>query len=580
MEKQISKIITTAIQIGSILFLLCLTLINVEPRWSEADVTLAKGLPWIGGMGFVYLWLNRKAWQWTWIDTLAGIWMAYWLLRVWVGAEYPCGTAFMQWAWMCLLYVLLRMVFTGCRQWMPYVLAMLILMGGAIESVWGFVQMLNGSSRHGMFLLTGSFLNPGPYSAYPMMGAVIGMVLLSSRLGPNFCPGHYCCGITPKVIKTVIEVLMLTCLMVLPATWSRAAWVGTGLVALWAFRSRYWQWRWWLWSSLLALAIVAFFVKQGSAEGRLITWSAALVSWWQEPWFGVGFGGFRHAVAEGIATLYGHDSHLFGDFRNAGVTEYACNAPLQILVEQGLTGALLCCGAAAVALKKMHAVCRPLLFCLLSLLLFSCFSYPFEMLPYRIILVLALALTASCAAQTDEKPHAFWRPALLGCAAIAISLPLGAETAARLDDEADTRVIAGMHDDFFLKDLYSSLPLNRDNPTILFRVAQLLQDQQRWRDSNAVLRMGTEVSADPMFYVLQGNNYQQMGFDNLAEEAYLKAFAIMPNRLYPLYQLMLLYQKIGRHPQALDVARQIVGMEPKIQSPATDEMQRKAKELL
>ncbi len=108
----------------------------------------------------------------------------------------------------------------------------------------------------------------------------------------------------------------------------------------------------------------------------------------------------------------------------------------------------------------------------------------------------------------------------------------------------------------------------------------MLQDKGRWRDSNAILHMGTEVSADPMFYVLQGNNFQHMEHPVLAEQAYIKAFSIMPNRLYPLYNLLCLYQETQQNDKALDIAKQIATMNPKVQSPATDEMQQKAKEYI
>lgn len=42
----------------------------------------------------------------------------------------------------------------------------------------------------------------------------------------------------------------------------------------------------------------------------------------------------------------------------------------------------------------------------------------------------------------------------------------------------------------------------------------------RYVDSNAMLRLGTLVSNDPMFYVLQGNNYCEMMLFDEAEKAY------------------------------------------------------------
>ncbi len=575
---QISKSITTSIQIGSIFSLLCLTLMNVETRWSNADVLLAKILPTVGLAGLTCLLLNKKAWQWMWTDIIIGIWMLYWLLRVWVGAEFPCGTDFLQTVWMCLLYMFLRLTFTGCDRQMPYAVTLLILVFGSIESFWGAWQLLNGASRHSVFLLTANFLNPGPYSAYPMLGAISGIMLLSDKW--NIRCNETANKKYQSSVEAVIKVLTLTCLMILPSTWSRAAWLSIGLIILWAMRKKYWKWRYWIWGILLLFTFLAFIVKRGSAEGRLIIWAAALTSWWETPIIGVGYGGFCHAVADGISSLYNQNANLFSNFHNAGVTEYSYNALLQILVEQGLCGALLCLMIVVMVIRRLYQVCVPLMYCLLGLLIFSCFSYPFDTLPYRIILVMIVALSASLHNLNPEGPQRLWAPLLLGCASIGLSLPMGDRTKERLKIDEEVRIISDVHDDFFLKDLYVTLPQNRDNADVLFNIAKMLQDKGRWRDSNAILHMGTEVSADPMFYVLQGNNFQHMEHPVLAEQAYIKAFSIMPNRLYPLYNLLCLYQETQQNDKALDIAKQIATMNPKVQSPATDEMQQKAKEYI
>lgn len=60
----------------------------------------------------------------------------------------------------------------------------------------------------------------------------------------------------------------------------------------------------------------------------------------------------------------------------------------------------------------------------------------------------------------------------------------------------------------------------------------------------------------------------------------MKAFAIMPNRIYPLYRLMLLHQETGNMNKAKDMAKRIISMTPKIESPATKEMKDKAIDII
>ena len=83
-----------------------------------------------------------------------------------------------------------------------------------------------------------------------------------------------------------------------------------------------------------------------------------------------------------------------------------------------------------------------------------------------------------------------------------------------------------------------------------------------------------------MFYVIMGNNYRDERFYVYAEKAYKKAFAIMPNRLYPLYQLMLMYRDNNDTCNAKIIAKQIMELKPKVQSTATEEMKQKAKEMI
>lgn len=54
----------------------------------------------------------------------------------------------------------------------------------------------------------------------------------------------------------------------------------------------------------------------------------------------------------------------------------------------------------------------------------------------------------------------------------------------------------------------------------------------------------------------------------------------MPNRLYPLYQLMLLYQDSGDMKKAKAMAKRVIDMKPKIESRVTMKMRDKASEFL
>ena len=171
------------------------------------------------------------------------------------------------------------------------------------------------------------------------------------------------------------------------------------------------------------------------------------------------------------------------------------------------------------------------------------------------------------------------------CMAISGVLILGgvflkAEMDKRIKAEQSYHLFCNLEQEAFVNDYYELLPLELDHSLFLFDFGKLLRLLGRYNDSNAILQKGTLVSNDPMFYVLMGNNYKDMKHYDLAEQAYQKAYSVMPNRLYPLYQLMKLYHDCGNTQKAKAMAKRVIEMKPKIESPATRDMKKKAMEII
>ena len=553
-----------------ICFLLWLCLKPLEVRWAEADTILSWGVMVIYAVVGVLCPLPKKLCnksmangRWSWLDALVVIGTLYYVLRAWIGTEYPCSTAFLKSMEMVMLYFALRCLMAkGClsAKW---------IMGGLMacaiyETGLGITQIMNGSSRHYLYLLTGTFQNPGPYSAFLMLGAVIGLAWMQEA----------------ETERQKNLILGATCLMlmILPATWSRAALISIALVGLWLFRKNYWRWRWYVWMGCIALCIAFYLIKQGSAEGRMLTWSSALTTWLHHPWKGIGIGGFFHASANGVAEMYSknHSSPLF---TSGGVTDYAFNDLLKVLVEQGVVGALICIALVGYTIYLLWQHSKPLFYGVMSLLIFSMFSYPFELLPYRVIVVMVTAWVASVhSGQKEQKRRYGWL--VLSLLLLIPSYVIAKQIKAHYDADRDYQLFAGMDNEAFIDDYYELLPMERDNSRFLFDFGKMLRIHNRYNDSNDMLRQGTQVSPDPMFYILMGNNYKDMGCLEVAENAYKKAFAIMPNRIYPLYQLMQLFKDTGNERMAKEYARKVVSFREKITSPATKQMKEEANRLL
>ena len=569
------------IRIGIVLTMMLITIASVEIRWSQSEVWVFYGIPAIFFWGFAILAWNGQKFHCTLTDIIAVIWFAYYVGRTWIGNEWSCRMEFLKTVQLFLMYVSLRMALQGTK--MPaWVLIGCILVFGCYEAWLGVLQMYGDeTSRHNLFALTGNFLNPGPYSAYLMLGVVVGLVALKEMHDktiilamPKFMPIKMAECLKAITWKHLIIAAVTIMAMILPATLSRAAFLGVAVVVLLIYRNKYRRYRYIVWGAIALMGIAFYFFKQGSADGRLIIWKAALSSWIDMPWLGWGIGGFFNAFAEGMAKL----STTGMDFSSAGVPDFAFNILLKTVTEQGVAGGLLAITLTVVALMNLSRNSTSLFWGMVSLLIFAMFSYPFDLLPYKVIAVSIIAWSESIGDKRVFEIGSI-KVFLLSCFLSFTSWQAGkiVDESYQADWESYMPITYNL---YTLEEGYKWLSLENDNSRYLFSFGKILRDEGWYNESNAIFRQGTKCSADPLFYILIGNNYKEMKHYDLAEKSYYKAFAVMPNRLLPFYQLMLLYQDSGDMKKAKAMAKRVIEMKPKIESRLTKEMKDKAKEFL
>lgn len=566
------------IRVGIVLTMMLITITSVELRWSQSEVWVFYGIPAIFFLGFAMLVGNRQKFHCTLTDIIAVVWLIYYVGRTWIGNEWPCRMEFLRTIQLFLMYVSLRIALQGTKM-SEWVLISCILIFGCYEAWLGISQMyIYETSRHRLYALTGNFQNPGPYSAYLMVGVVVGLVALKETpvkaiisATPKFIPIKLAECLKVITWKHLIIAAVTIMAMVLPATMSRSAFLGTAIVVLLIYRDKYWRYRYIVWGAIVLVGISFYFFKQGSADGRLIIWKAALSSWMDMPWLGVGIGGFYNAFAEGM-------SKLSMDFSSAGVPDYAFNILLKIVTEQGVAGGFLAISFTAVAVMNLSKNNSSLFGGMVSLLVFAMFSYPFEMLPYKVIAVLIITWSESIG---DKRVFEIGRIKmfLLSCFLSFASWQAGKIAGESYQTDWDSFMPIA-YNSYSIEEGYKWLSLENENYRFLFSFGKKLRDEGRYNESNAFFRQGTRCSADPLFYILIGNNYKEMKHYDLAEKAYYKAFAVMPNRLLPFYQLMLLYKDSGDMKKAKAMAKRIIEMKPKIESRLTKEMKDQAMEFL
>ncbi len=553
----------------------------VERVWCHTDVTLSYAIPVLTLIGVVLIWIKRnKRFTLSRLDIVLITWFLYAMGRAYFDASYPCATFCLRTMQMMMLYVALRLLFTSSHMREEYIVLALILYG--LWEAWlGFGQFIHGNSRHYLYLLTGSFLNPGPYSAILAMGLVMALVsrkkMMDRNLNSSFFTFHFS-------LSSLLYLPIAFFAIILPATWSRAALLATAICVGIIYWKEWKRWRWSVIASGIAVGLGLYFIKAGSADGRSIIYLISILSIMHHPILGSGIGSFFHQYAEEMARF--SQGHPDFNFQSADVLDYAFNDLLRVGVEQGFVGIGFATAVIILVFRSLRNKGHVLGMGLLALLIFSLFSYPFELLPYQIIMVLILAYAGTSEPTTIQNGwkkqvlHRYVFPICCLLFMVPVSVFVNHQIEQCAQAETDYRMMAGIHDAAFLDDYYELLPLLTENSRFLFDFGKMLAVQGRYNDSNTMLRQGALVCNDPMFYVIQGNNYRDMGAYSEAETAYRKAYLVLPNRLYPLYQLMCLYEQTGETQKMWQMAQQVIDFKVKVESPATKEMKDNARQRL
>lgn len=468
----------------------------------------------------------------------------------------PCsGTVLHVGAWMAI-YMLLRcapIARIPNRTW-AYLCAAL----GCVEAGLGMMQLTGfRPSGHHLYAMTGTFFNPAPFGAFL---AVMLVVVLSTYKRE----GGKALG--------VAAVMMF---IVLPAAWSRAALLSCAISMVLLYRVyiiRYWR-------TIVACSVVAmvalYFLKQGSADSRALMFIVSFRIWMKHFWLGTGVGDYLHALGEGQAeyfTTYPVSAFI----PSVGVADMPFCEPMRLAVEQGGAGFVLVIGVLVLTAWRLGRAEHPLFYGLLTLLVFSLFSYPFNIPEFGVILAVIVATAANMGEESlvsAGKVCTLLGAMVLGITVYVLLMP-------RKEAEKEYERFSYMKDETFIKDYYDLLPMLNDNSKFFFNFGSLLRDAGRYNDSNAMLRQGSKLSADPMFHILMGRNYEDMQEYAMADSLYEHAFHMVPNRLYPLYRRMKLYEMKEDSTRMLDMAKRITDFRVKVESPATRDMKKEAMKII
>jgi len=504
-----------------------------------------------------------------------------------------------------------------------------IMITGLVEVIWGLRQLYGFiPSQHSLFRLTGSFFNPGPYAGYLAVVFPLALSYLmqdrlpqrAQRIHKDHKPSRMSistfvsfvknlCEPFGQTIRWLIALLTFVCiLMVLPATMSRAAWLaaigGCGVVLFFYSAHRYRahsgaQRK--MLTLIIAVVLVAgcmgmYFLKKDSADGRVLMWKIALQAAIKHP-LGVGLGNFAGAYGEAQAAYFVAGKGTATEEFVAGSPVYGFNEYLQIAVESGVIALVLFLIIVFVALRSLiKSKELGMAGSMVSLLVFAFFSYPFSVLPLLIVFVFLLAMSGFDSTQMTQisqlgADRKFKSAIIHKICVICVLFSCISVTAYCLYREYPKYMVYKKWNSIQYLYRYGNpkeavnaycelYPLLNDQIKFLFEYAQSLSQTEQYEESNQVLEKAIRISCDPMLYNVMGNNYKGMGEYGKAENMYVHASHIVPNRHYPLYLLMKLYQETGQTDKAKAMANVLLEKPIKVPSTAIREMQEEARKTI
>lgn len=384
------------------------------------------------------------------------------------------------------------------------------------ETILGLLQVLGiCTSVQAFFILTGSFDNPGPY------GGLVAILL--AILGVYVVQNHNAQKWYDKALIILSSISCALCVIVLPASMSRAAWLALGIAVLvFGFKElnladlirKHKAFATIVSIIVLIVMVGVFLMKKDSAIGRLHIWHMELRAIAEEPLTGHGKESVLGVYGDTQAEYFAENERPEIIVKVAGCPEYAFNEYLKIGVEYGIPSML---GVIAVLILMIALLLKyrsPFAYGLIAFCVFAFFSYPLE----------AIHIKSEAEKEWESVRYL---------------------SSMELYDDA-VEELAPLYDDL------------KDNYRYIYDYGYALHKCKRYQESNIILKEGAKISSDPMFYNIIGKNLEAMGLYEDAEQAYMHAHYMVPQRLYPLTLLMRMHVRLGNNNEALRYGKMIL----------------------
>lgn len=533
-------------------------------------------------------------------------------IRYFIQDNYGFSIRYFELIGLSFIYFILRTVPLAKYYW----LLLAVIISGIIQAIYGNLQLLGYfPSNHSKFNITGSFFNLGPYAGFLacVWALSLGMYLfkevVASQIQDTITFSKRYKFFIKKLIFVIPLLGLVSTSLVIPATHSRAAILATVLAGIILLTiksknnfnllknaSKYKRYL----GLLLLITIITTVVfggyklKQESANGRLLIWKISKDIVADNLFFGVGFDNFK-------AHYMNYQGDYFLEHKNpneialAGNSKYAFNEFMQLTVENGVLGfvsmLLILYLIFSLKLKKdSNYIGQVLKVLIITISVFAFFSYPSQILPIKLILVVALVgiatldeNKASLTLFEQKNTRILFKGSFLVCG-ITLLFYTYSNT---LTLTSGFKKWKQASYDFNTKWYKDSIKKYESILSVFYNYREFLGDygqafsinQEHEKAIKHLLKAKVYYNNNTLDNTL-GNSYKALQQYKEAESAYKVSANMVPTLFYPNYLLAKLYEDSGQKNKAIEKANEILGKDIKIHTQAIDEIHTEMKKLI
>lgn len=430
--------------------------------------------------------------------------------------------------------------------------AVIIVFVCLVQAIYGILQYYMIVYTPNTFKVVGSFDNPAGFAASLVVGLPFSLSFKSSKV-------LKCLRLLASGVIIAAVVLSESRAGILAIILSSAIYLFSKNKNIVRYKFRY--------SiigiiTMLIMGVLLFFYKKNSALGRILIWENSIEMISDKPMVGHGSGSFlsKYMIYQANNFEYNPDSLLS---KLADNVSHPFNEYLFLTVEYGVIGLLILVLALILIIRSTKRV-SPEILSLLSVAIFSCFSYPFR---YAFVMVIVAYCLSDI--KTDKQFYCNLKSNLnytLLALYILCSTLLIKDIRFEIQWGKLVKRPIYIADHTFIGKMRVLYDQWNGNPYFLYNYGALLNSLKRYNESNTTFTECIMYLNDYDVQLLLADCYLQKKEFEQAEECLILASNMCPNRFIPLYQLVHLYDKIGEKEKAYEFAKKITHKTIKVPS--------------